>query len=84
MATNDGYTPYPLGLTAVEVKTAIDRAFNLTAELGLYVGFTGSTTVPNLLSGIKDGDVWHNVSTGVRYQAYVDTVGTPALLFFEV
>jgi len=84
MATNDGYTPYPLGLTAAEVKTAITRAFNLTAELSLYVGFSGNAVVPTLASGIKDGDIWHNTATGVRYQAYVDNIGTPTLVFFEV
>jgi hypothetical protein len=31
MATNDGFEPYPLGLTALEAKNAIEKAHNLDA-----------------------------------------------------
>ena len=84
MATNDGYSPYPLGLTALDAKNAIIRASNLSTELLNYVGTSGSNTVPTLASGIKANDVWENTADGVVYRAYIDTVGTPVLVWFEV
>lgn len=87
MPTNDGYSPYPLNLTALQVKTAIDRAHNLSTELLGYVAYRDSTVPPTLAQGIKEGDIWHNPSLdpalggGKYYRAYLDG---SALVYFEV
>jgi hypothetical protein len=80
MATNDGYSPYPIGLTAAEATGAIRRAFNLSTELLGYVRFKSHAERPNALA-TKDGDLWYN-STGQKlYRASVDS-GT--VVWFEV
>jgi len=86
MATNDGYSPYPVPLTALQVKDALVRASNLTVELANYVGHNTSATLPTLATGIKAGDIWEDTANGIYYRAYVDTVipASPVLVFFEV
>jgi hypothetical protein len=83
MATNDGYSPYPLGLTALQTKDAITRAHNLSTELLGYVAYLDATVAPALggPEGVKEGDIWHSETSGIYYRAFVDT-GT--LLYFEV
>jgi len=84
MATNDGYSPYPLGLTAADAATAINRAFDLDSELLNYVKFTSSATPPNVLE-TKAGDLWLNTTTDILYRASIgDDAGNPLLLWFEV
>lgn len=80
MATNDGYSPYPLGLTAAEATSAIRRAFNMDTELLGYVRYKSSVTAPSVLN-TKDGDLWLNATTQKLYRASVD--GT-VLIWFEV
>lgn len=80
MATNDGYSPYPIGLTAAEAVAAIKRAHNLYIELSVYNGFRQSATPPAILT-IKNGDLWFNTTTEILYRANID--GT-TLLWFEV
>lgn len=80
MATNDGYSPYPIGLTAAESVAAIRRAFNLSTELLGYVRYAGATTPPTILN-TKNGDIWLNSTTDKLYRAYID--GT-TLIWFEV
>ena len=80
MTTNDGYSPYPIGLTAAESVAAIRRAFNLDTELLGYVRYSGTTTPPTILT-TKNGDLWLNASTDKLYRAAID--GT-TLLWFEV
>jgi len=84
MATNDGYSPYPLGLTAQQAKDAITRAHNLSTELLGYIAYLDSSILPTLLDGVKEGDIWHDPVGGKYYRAYVDTTGAPVLLYFEV
>lgn len=78
MATNDGYSPYPLGLTAVQAVEAITRAYNLDTELGGYVVFSEGTTHP---TDSKTGDLWLNSSTGKLYRANVES---SVLVWLEV
>lgn len=47
MATLDGYSPYPVALTAEETVYAINRAFNLDDELTDYVLRTIDTEIPD-------------------------------------
>lgn len=46
MATLDGYTPYPVTLTAEETVFAIKRAFNLDEELVNYIKRTLAEALP--------------------------------------
>lgn len=78
MATNDGYSPYPIGLTAVESVSAINRAFNLDEELrgntNGYGKYYDSSTAPSIATNnIKSGDVWRNSTTSKLYMANVET-----------
>lgn len=67
MATNDGYTPYPVNLTAEQTVYAISRAFNLDVELLGYIKRTISTSLPTTP---KHGDFY---SDGDRnYIAHVE------------
>jgi len=47
MATLDGYTPYPVTLTAEETVYAIKRAFNLDEELKGYIKRTIADILPS-------------------------------------
>lgn len=80
MATNDGYSPYPIGLTAAESVAAIKRAHNLSTELLGYVRFKSHADRPNAFE-TKDGDLWYNTVMQKLYRASVDT-GT--VIWFEV
>jgi len=80
MATNDGYSPYPIGLTAAESVAALKRAHNLGTEFLGYVRYKESTTPPTVLD-TKQGDLWYNTSSGTLFRAYLE--GT-TLLWFEV
>jgi len=80
MATNDGYSPYPLGLTASQATEAITRAYNLSTELNSYVKITQSAVAP-APSITKNGDHWVNTTTGKLYR--VQIVGS-ILTWFEV
>lgn len=80
MATNDGYSPYPIGLTAAEATNAIRRAYNLSTELLGYVRFKSHTDRPSAFE-TKDGDLWYNTLAQKLYRASVDT-GT--VIWFEV
>ena len=84
MATNDGYSPYPIGLTALQVKDAINRSHNLDTEFANYVGISTNATAPTIAGGVKDGDIWLDTTNSKYYVARIDTTGTPVLLFFEV
>lgn len=78
MATNDGYSPYPLGLTALQTVTAITRAFNLDTELQGYVVYSEGATSPTTA---KSGDLWLNTSTGKLYRAHFEST---VLVWLEV
>lgn len=84
MATNDGYSPYPLGLTAAAAAAAIKRADDLDLELSGYVKyFTGA--VPPTIIEAKEGDIWHYTTNDKLYRAAIgDDGGNPVLLWFEV
>jgi hypothetical protein len=80
MATNDGYSPYPLGLTAADASAAIRRAYNLNNEFIGYVRYKESEVAP-IISSVKQGDIWYNITTKSIYRAYIE--GT-TLLWLEV
>lgn len=80
MATNDGFSPYPIGLTAAESVAAILRAHNLTVELGGFVSFFSDTVIP-LVGVTKIGDIFDKTDTGKLYRAAVDGA---TLIWFEV
>ena len=67
MATLDGYSPYPVNLTAEKTVAAIRRAFNLDEEFEGYIKRTVEDTPPsNPLFGdfYTDGDK--------KYEAHVE------------
>lgn len=66
MATNDGYSPYPIGLTASQTVEALNRAYNLSD--GDFVKYVEGMTPP---TSPKMGDSWYNTSTYKIYRAYV-------------
>ena len=80
MATNDGFSPYPIGLTAAQSVAAILRAHNFDGEIAGLVAFTDSDTAP-LVANTKTGDIWQYTTQGKLYRGWVD--GTD-LLWFEV
>jgi len=80
MPTNDGYSPYPIGLTAQESIDALNRAKNLSDELASYVKYTSGSTPP-IIYDTKDSDLWLNTNTSKLYRASID--GT-TLIWFEV
>jgi hypothetical protein len=68
MATNDGYSPYPTGLTAAEIVTALGKASNLAD--GAFVQFTEASTAPPTP---KNGDKWRNTTLNLTYIAFVES-----------
>jgi hypothetical protein len=71
MATNDGYSPYPIGLTASQSVEAIRRAYDLDVELEEYVKMIQSETPP-AKSTSKMGDLWYNITSQKIYRAYLE------------
>jgi len=85
MPTQDNYTPYPVGLTAVNAVTGINYAYNLSLSAGTYQSYFDSSTPPTLAMGIKEQDIWHDTTNGFFYQVYMDATTNPITpLFFEV
>jgi hypothetical protein len=80
MPTNDGYTPYPIGLTAEETVAALQRSNDLDNEFSNYVKFFTSSTSPNI-SQTKNSDIWLNSDTSKLYRASIDG---STLIWFEV
>lgn len=72
MATNDGYSPYPIGLTASETVEAIKRAHNIDNDLAGYVGYSESASTPSI-TNVKSGDLWRNTNTNKLFRAYVES-----------
>lgn len=71
MATNDGYSPYPIGLTASQTVEAINRAYNLSdGDFVKYVEGVQAPTSP------KMGDIWNNTALNRMYRAYTDGTNT--------
>jgi len=82
MATNDGFSPYPIGLTAAQSVAAILAAHNLSSTLGGYVKFTSDTDANIPLVGVtKTGDIFESTDTGKTYRGWVDGA---TLIWFEV
>lgn len=80
MATNDGYDPYPTGLTAEQVVEALTRAYNLSD--GTFVKYFYGTDAP---AAAKNGDIWENSTLQKNYQAYVaDSGGTTYIVWLEI
>ena len=71
MATNDVYSPYPIGLTAAQTVEAILRAYNLTD--GDFAKYQESATAPTVT---KPGDIWYNTTLSTIYMAYVSGTTT--------
>lgn len=65
MATNDGYSPYPIGLTAVDTVAALTRAHNSNT---LFVNYVAQAAVPTSIS--HNGDIWNDIDTNKLYRAY--------------
>lgn len=82
MATNDGYSPYPIGLTAAQSVQALKRAYNLNTELDGYVEVFETTVAPTINSDdVKTGDIWKNTGTGKVFMANVES---SVLVWLEV
>jgi len=86
MATNDGYAPYQLGITAAEVQTALNNALVLNNTLLNYQAYFETTTPPTIAMGVKENDTWHDITNGIFYRVYIDNSNpaSPVPLFFEV
>lgn len=79
MATNDGYAPYPLGLTASEAVTAITRAFNMSTELENYQYYYTQSALPTTV--IRSGDLWRDEDSN---KVYMSTLEGSATIWLEV
>jgi len=80
MATNDGYSPYPLGLSAADASAAIRRAYYLDDELAGFVRYTNADTAPSVINTMT-GDLWYSTTLNKLFRAEVE--GT-TLIWFEV
>jgi len=69
MATNDGYQPYPTGLSASEFVAGVNRVINLDTELATKVTIFSSVDEPTTAT---DSDLWRNTSTGILYRATIE------------
>lgn len=65
MATNDGYNPYPIGLSAVDTVAALNRAH--TAK-DIFINYTTQSVLPVEIQ--HNGDIWHDSDTGKMYSGY--------------
>lgn len=83
MATNDGYNPYPINLSAKQSVEAIRRAHVLPETLAHY-SFISKTDTPPTISEIKtSGEFWFNESNGKLYRSYISDTDN-VLVWFEV
>jgi hypothetical protein len=90
MATNDGYSPYPIGLTASQSVSAINNAYNMSSILTQYSRFTTAAVPPAISTTdshlgtvtTKEGDYWFDNVNYILYRAYIDSSSN--LFWFEV
>lgn len=83
MATLDGYSPYPFGMTAAQVIAALRKAYVLDTTLGDYALIIKSDTSPIYDNVSTTGMFWYNTSTDKLYRAIKDSSITK-VLWFEV
>lgn len=83
MATQDGFSPYPIGLNAKQSVAAIHRAHTLPETLSHYA-FVAQTETPPTYNDVQtSGEFWFNISNGKMYQAYRNDEDK-VLVWFEV
>lgn len=81
MATNDGYTPYSVDLTASQVKTALQNAHNYlpSALPNGYTDYIASGTKPTQTADsrtIRAGMIWNDTTNQRVYRAIVTDTET--------
>lgn len=83
MATQDGFSPYPINLTAAQSVAAIHRAHNLEETLAHYPFIAQTETPPTLETVKTSGEFWYCTKTAKLYRCYInETEGV--ILWFEV
>lgn len=88
MATLDGYAPYPLELTALQARNAIQRSHVLSNILANYQHSFVQADVPDeteasgdFIRAVRSGDVWCDSTTNKIYSA---TIEDDVIIWFEV
>lgn len=83
MATLDGYSPYPLDLTAKDAVAAIKRAHLLEETLKGYSSVYESDTPPNVAEVYNGSEFWLNTNTGRLYRGYKNS-DLNIVVWFEI
>ena len=83
MATNDGYNPYPLNLSAQQSVEAIHRAHKLPETLAQYPHITKTETPPTFADVETSGEFWFNTTTSKLYRAFKNDAEN-VLIWIEV
>lgn len=80
MATNDGYSPYPTGMTARQAVQALWNAYNMGTNVCKIVS---QTNAPSYSEVPNDCSFWYNTTNNKLYRcARNDDLGM--LAWFEV
>jgi len=83
MATQDGYAPYPINLTAKQSVDAIHRAHKLPETLAQYSHIAQTDTPPTYEDIETSGEFWFNTTNGKVYRAFKND-DDQVLVWFEV
>lgn len=82
MATQDGYSPYPIGLSAADSVTAIRRAHNLLDTLKSYCEIIPAESAPTYEDIENQCSYWYDTLNNKLYRAFVNE-DTSAVVWFE-
>lgn len=80
MATNDGYSPYPTGMTAKEATDALWNAKNMGSN---FCKVITQSSAPGYAEVPNDCSFWYNTSTNKLYRACRNT-SLSMIVWFEV
>lgn len=69
MATNDGYQPYPIGLTASQSVDGIKNGYQLYNILKNYTRVYESETAPTITDVYNGYEIWYNTLTDKVYRS---------------
>ena len=83
MATNDGYQPYPSGLTAEQFATALKNGWTLPETLKLYANCIMSLDPPDNSVCYNPAVFWYCLRTNKMYQPLINE-DENIVVWFEV
>lgn len=69
MATLDGYSPYPIGLTASQSVEGVKNGFQLYNILKQYCRVYESETAPTISDVHNEFEIWYCTTTDKVYRA---------------